>query len=130
MAKTDTGTASTESGLDGAVIERVAEWTGIGEQELCDALVILHADLIGRHSAFEREFDYVTVDGTRAYRVSDEVCDELLSEFGFEDAVAAGVELAHTEQAKLLFAKSVRGDDNFDDDECGIVIGIDTAEQF
>ncbi|GCF14764.1 hypothetical protein Harman_26990 [Haloarcula mannanilytica] len=130
MAKADTGTASTESGLDTAVIERAAERAGIDEKSLCDALVILHADLIGRHSKFEREFDYVTVDGTRAYRISDEVCDDLLSEFGFDDDIAAGVRLAHTEQAKLLFAKSVRGDDNFDADECGIVIGIDTAEQF
>jgi hypothetical protein len=130
MAKADTGTASTESGLDTAVIERAAERADIDEKELCDALVVLHADLIGRHSQFERAFDYVTVDGTRAYRVSDEVCDDLLSEFGFQDDITAGVGLAHTEQAKLLFAKSVRGDDNFDADECGIVIGIDTAEQF
>lgn len=130
MAKADTDTASTESGLDTAVIERAAERAGIDEKSLCDALVILHADLIGRHSQFEGEGDYVTVDGTRAYRVSDEVCDDLLSEFGFEDDIAAGVRVTHTEQAKLLFAKSVHGDDNFDADECGIVIGIDTAEQF
>ncbi|MDS0223322.1 hypothetical protein NDI54_18425 [Haloarcula sp. S1AR25-5A] len=130
MAKADTGTASTESGLDTAVIERAAGWAEVNNKALCDALVVLHADLIGRHSQFERAFDYVTVNGTRAYRVSDAVCDDLLAEFGFEDDIAAGVRLAHTEQAKLLFAKSVRGDDNFDADECGIVIGIDTAEQF
>ncbi|GGK76742.1 hypothetical protein [Haloarcula sebkhae] len=130
MAKADTGTASTESGLDAAVIERAAERADVDEGDLCDALVILHADLIGRHGQFEREFDYVTVDGTRAYRISDEVCDGLLSEFGFKEGITAGVRLAHTEQAKLLFAKSIRGDDNFDADECGIVIGIDTAEQF
>ncbi|MFB6223434.1 MAG: hypothetical protein ABEH86_07155 [Haloarcula sp.] len=130
MAKADTSTASTESGLDTAVIERAAERAAVDEQDLCDALIILHAELIGRHGEFEREFDYVTVDGTRAYRVDDSVFDSLLSEFGFEEAVRDAIRLAHTEQAKLLFAKSVRGDDNFDTDECGIVIGIDTAEQF
>jgi hypothetical protein len=130
MAGADFGTASTESGLDAAVIERAAARAGVDERDLCDALVVLHADLIGRHGQFERACDYVTVDGTRAYRVSDGACDDLLSEFGFEGDVAAGVRLAHTEQAKLLFAESVRGDDNFDADECGVVIGIDTAEQF
>lgn len=130
MAKADTGTASMESGLDAAVIERAAGRADVGEQELCNALVILHAELIGRHGQYERRFDYVTVDGTRAYRVPDDVCDDLLEEFGFADTVEDALRLAHTEQAKLLFAKSVRGDDNFDPDECGIVIGIDTAEQF
>jgi len=130
MANADTGTAATESGLDSPVIERAAERAGVDERALCDALVVLHADLIGRHGRFERAFDYVTVDGTRAYRVADEAWDDLLEEFEFEDAVADAAMLAHTEQAKLLFAKSVRGDDNFDADESGVVIGIDTAEQF
>ncbi|WP_423998935.1 hypothetical protein ACOZ4I_09660 [Haloarcula salina] len=130
MANADTGTAATESGLDSAVIERASEWAGVDESDLCDALVVLHADLIGRHGRFERTYDYVTVDGTRAYRVADEAWEELLGEFEFEGAVADAARLAHTEQAKLLFASSVRGDDNFDADESGIVIGIDTAEQF
>jgi len=130
MAKADSGTASTESGIDVGVIERTVDRTGVEEAALCDALVILHAELIGRHSEFERDRDYVTVDGIRAYRVPETVCDEVLGEFDFTEAVAAALKHAHTEQAKLLFAKSVRGDDNFDVDECGIVIGIDTAEQF
>ncbi|MBV0902010.1 hypothetical protein [Haloarcula salina] len=129
MADADTGTAATESGLDSAVIERAAERAGVDERDLCDALVVLHADLIGRHGRFERTVDYVTVDGTRAYRVADDTWDELLGEFEFESAVADAARHAHTEQAKLLFAASVRGDDNFDD-ESGVVIGIDTAEQF
>jgi len=130
MSSPDTGIASTESGLDVAVIERVAERAGVDKKELCDALVVLHAELIGRHSQFERDDEYVTVEGTRAYRVPDEECDDLLAVFDFEDDVAAAVRLAHTEQAKLMFAQDVAGDDNFDSDECGIVVGIDTAEQF
>jgi hypothetical protein len=130
MSSPDTGAASTESGLDVAVIERAAERAGIEKQALCDALVVLHAELIGRHSQFERDDEYVTVEGTRAYRVPDAECDDLLSEFDFEDDTETAVRLAHTEQAKLMFATDVAGDDNFDSDECGIVVGIDTAEQF
>jgi len=130
MAKADSDTASTESGIDVDVIDRTVERTGVEEAALCDALVILHADFIGRHSEFERDRDYVTVDGTRAYRVPDSVCEELLDDFEFSEAVVAALKHAHSEQAKLLFATAVQGDDNFDADECGIVVGIDTAEQF
>jgi len=130
MATTDSGTAAAESGIDQATVERAAEEMGVPEGDLCDALVVLHADLIGRHAAYERAHDYVTVDGTRAYRVPDSVFEELLDEFAFDGDERAAVEYAHTEMAKLLFATSVRGDDNFGAEELGIVIGIDTAEQF
>ena len=56
--------------------------------------------------------------------------DEYLAEFDFQDHLKAAVRDAHTEQARLMFAKSVTGDDNFDPDEAGIIVGIDTAEQF
>lgn len=90
MAKADSGTASTESGIEVGVIERTVERTGVDETALCDALVIVHAELIGRHSQFERDRDYVTVDGTRAYCLPESVCDELLEDFEFADDVGRG----------------------------------------
>ncbi|MBX0298324.1 hypothetical protein EGH23_26050, partial [Halomicroarcula sp. F27] len=69
MLEGDSATAADESGLDGATIERVAEMADVEHQTLATALVILHAELIGRHSNLEHSTDYVTVDGTRAYRV-------------------------------------------------------------
>jgi hypothetical protein len=117
-------------GLDSAVIERTAEKADLDVSELVSALDILHAELIGRHSNLERDRPYVTVDGVRAYRVDAAVWDEFLDEFDLSDGLEAAVRYAHTEQAKLLFAKSVKGDDKLGRDEEGVVIGIDTAEQF
>lgn len=119
-----------EVAIDTAVTERAAERAGIDESELEGTLVVLHAELIGRHAEYERDYDYVTVDGTRAYRVEDSIWEELLDEFEFEETVGAAARFAHTEQARLMFASSVSGDDHFAEDESGIVIGIDTAEQF
>ncbi|WP_276272402.1 hypothetical protein [Haloarcula litorea] len=130
MATTDSNAAASEASIDRAIIERAADAADVEVGRLCDALVVLHADLIGRHAQFERDCDYVTVDGTRAYRVPDDEFDALLDGFGFDEAERLGAQYAHTEQAKLLFAQSVRGDDNFGRDELGVVIGIDTAEQF
>jgi hypothetical protein len=117
-------------GLDGAVIERAAAKAELDPGRLVDALEVLHAELIGRHSNLERTTEYVTVDGVRAYCVEASVWDEFLAEFDFSDVIASAVRYAHTEQAKLLFATSIRGDDHFGPGEEGVVIGIDTAEQF
>jgi hypothetical protein len=121
---------ATEVSIDDAVVERAADRAGVEEDALPDALVVLHAELIGRHAQYERAYDYVTVDGMRAYRVDDIVWGELFGEFSFPEDVGRAAEAAHTEQARPLFAGSVRGDDNFGADEAGIVIGVDTAEQF
>ena len=117
-------------GLDGAVIERVAEKADMDAATLVGALDVLHAELIGRHSNLEREREYVTVDGVRAYHVPESVWDDFLAEFDFEEPTASAVRYVHTEQAKLLFAKDVSGGDDFGSGEEGVVIGIDTAEQF
>lgn len=119
-----------EAPIDDAVIDRTADRTGVDPETIADALVILNADLIGRHSGFEREGDYATVDDTRAYRVPETTWNDLVSEFDFEDEVAGAIALAHTEQAQLTFADAVSVDDRFGDDEYGVVVGIDTAEQF
>lgn len=128
MATAERGAA--ESGIDAAIIERAAEKMEIPTTDLADALVVLHAELIGRHAQYERSTEHVTVDGTRAYQVTGEEWDELLSGYDFAADVESAVMLAHTLMAELLFAKSVKGDDAFGPEEAGIVIGIDTAEQY
>ncbi len=130
MSPSDAESTPDKFGLDGAVIERTAEKAEMDASRLFGTLEILHAELIGRHSNLEREREYVTVDGVRAYRVDEAVWDEFLAEFDIDDTEAAAVRYAHTEQAKLLFAKSVSGSDTFGAGEEGVVIGIDTAEQF
>jgi hypothetical protein len=130
MLDPDDGPAATEASIDDAVVERAAERADVETDALLDALVVLHAELIGRHGQYERAYDYVTVDGTRAYRVDDIVWGELLGEFSLPEDVGQATRAAHTEQARLLFASSVGADDNFGADEAGVVIGVDTAEQF
>ena len=130
MSPGGTKPMSDKFGLDGAVIERTAGKAEMDAERLLGTLEILHAELIGRHSNLEREREYVTVDGIRAYRVDETVWDEFLAEFDVDDTEAAAVRYAHTEQAKLLFAKSVSGSDSFRATEEGVVVGIDTAEQF
>ena len=119
-----------ETSIDEAVVDRAADRTGVDADEVTDALVVLHASLIGRHSEFEREGHYVTVDGTRAYRVPKAVWNDLLGEFDFEDDVGDAVEFAHTEQTRLMFADAVDADARFEEDDRGIVVGVDTAEEF
>ncbi|MFU8867800.1 hypothetical protein [Natronococcus sp.] len=122
------GTGEADIGAD--VLERTTDRFDADAGALEDALVVVHSELIGRHAEFEREYDYATVDGTRAYRVPERVWDDLFDEFEFDDAVADAVEFAHTEQARLMFADAVDVDERFEDDDRGVVVGIDTAEEF
>lgn len=119
-----------ETSIDEAVVDRAADRSGVDADEITDALVVLHASLIGRHSEFEREYDYATVDGTRAYRVPESVWDDLREAFDAGDEVADAVEFAHTEQARLAFADAVDADEHFGEGDRGIVVGVDTAEEF
>jgi hypothetical protein len=125
--------ATVETGdvpITGAVVERVARGVDPTPSAIVDALLVLDAELLGRHAAFERTADYVTVDGTRAYRVDRDEWAAVLDEFDFDPSMAAAVRLVHTEQARLLFTTAVGADDRFGPDEAGVVVGIDTAEQF
>lgn len=119
-----------EAPIDDAVLDQTAAQSEVDAERIVDALVILHAELVGRHAEFERDDDYVTVDNTRAYRVPHPVWDDLIDAFEFEAAVAAAVEFAHTEQARRLFADADGVEERFGDDDRGVVIGIDTAEVF
>jgi len=125
-ATVDTG----EAPVTGTVVERVAEGVDPDPSAIVDALLALNAELLGRHGELERTADYVTVDGTRAYRIGREDWADLIADFDFEESTAAAVRLAHTEQSRLLFTTSVGADDRFAPDEVGVVVGIDTAEQF
>lgn len=119
-----------ETSIDEAVVDRAADRSGVDADEVTDALVVLHASLIGRHAEFEREYDYATVEGARAYRVHEAVWDDLREEFDVEGDVADAVEFAHTEQARLTFADAVDADRRFEHDDRGVVVGVDTAEEF
>lgn len=122
--------ATGESEIDDAVLERAAEGFDVDAGRLADALVVLHAALIGRHSEFERGHDYTTVDDRRAYRVPESTWEDLLAEFEFDADVTDAVEFAHTEQARLAFEDAVGVDERFDDGERGVVVAVDTAEEF
>lgn len=120
-----------EAPIDEAVRDRVADETGsVDDEKLTTALVELNAVLIGEHSRLERAGDYVTADGVRAYRVPDDEWESIVEEFDFEDDVETAVRRTHTEQARLMFASVADAHEGFADDECGVVIGIDTAEEF
>lgn len=127
----DTTVETGEAPIGGAVVERMAESAAVEASALVDSLLALNAELLGRHSSFERTAaDYVTVDGKRAYRIDEAAWDDLLDYFDFDPGTAAALRETHTEAARLLFAAAVGADDGFAPDEAGVVIGVDTAEQF
>ena len=113
-------------------VERAAAEQGVDPDLLADALIEVNAVLIGRHGELERSADRVTVDEVRAYRVPVERWEDLFDEEGFEfdDDLESAVEAAHTEHARLLFADAVDADERFEAGEVGVVVGVDTAEEF
>lgn len=121
-----------ESPIDASVATRVAEETALDEDELRTALVELNAALIGYHSELERRGDYQTVDGVRAYRVSRDEWQNLLAEFDFEfdEETESALLRAHTKQALAVFASSADARERFEGDDVGVVVGVDTAEEF
>ncbi|MFB6196424.1 MAG: hypothetical protein ABEI80_09645 [Haloplanus sp.] len=126
----DTEVDTGEAPIDGVVVARVAERADLDPSSVASALVAVNSELLGRHAEFERTAEYVTVDGTRAYRIDYDRWDDVTADFGFDEEMAVAVRSAHTEQARLLFASAVGADDGFGPDEAGVVIGVDTAEQF
>ncbi|MDS0297939.1 hypothetical protein NDI76_04220 [Halogeometricum sp. S1BR25-6] len=126
----DSPSETREAPIDDAVVHRAADETGVDPDELADALVEFNAALLGQHSKFEREGDHVTVDDVRAYRVPRAAWDDVVADFSFDDDVEEAVHRAHAEQARLAFASTADADEGFANDEAGVVIGVDTAEQF
>lgn len=121
-----------EAPIDDGIVERTAEAQGVGADDLADALVEVNAALIGRHGELERSADRVTVDGVRAYRVDAERWTDLLDEagFDFDERLTAAIQEAHTEQTRLLFADAADADERFGTATAGVVVGVDTAEEF
>jgi hypothetical protein len=90
-------------------------------------LVVLNASLLGSHSAYEREYEYVTADGVRGYVVDGTAWEQLREEHDLESRLAAAAQRAHTAQTEQLLAAA--DDDRATEDiDAGIVVGIDTAE--
>lgn len=131
MSQSDLSIAASETSIDAAVIERVADRTAtLTREELADALVVVHAELIGRHAEYERRGEYVTDDAVRAYRVHESEWDELADAMDLDEDEAVAVRAAHTEQARLTFSAVIDARDDFATDEAGVVVGVDTAEEF
>ncbi len=116
-----------EAPIDNAVIVRTAESTGATEDDLSDALAVLNAELLGRHSEFEAESEYVTVDGRRAYAVGDADWQQVTAGHDLSVTLERAVRDAHTEQARLLFEEAAESVSV--ESDAGIVVGVDTAEQ-
>lgn len=128
MSDDESMDAIPEAPIDERIVEEVAADADVAAEELANALVVLDSELRGYHSTFE-ERKYTTVDGRRAYIVSPADWEQFATdvEFGDDDVLDA-VEAAHTRQATLLFDAAVESA-RFNEDQLGVVIGIDTAEQ-
>ena len=114
--------------IEPTIVEKAAEATDLSTEAIADALEVIDADLIGRHSRFEAS-PYVTTGDRRAYAVDPDEWTDLLSSHGLEPALADAVREAHHRQAEALFVAS-EGDASTLDRSAGIVVGMDTAERF
>lgn len=110
------------------IVSRTAEESDLEHKELADALELLDAELQGRHSEFET-YSYVAVEDRRAYAIDTDVWGELLDPHDFRQTLESAVQQAHERQAEALFVAS-EGDSGSLEDSSGVVVGIDTAEQF
>jgi ABC-type thiamine transport system substrate-binding protein len=125
-AATDGGTdEAAETPIETDVIESVAADENVPQEDLVDALVVLNAALLGEHSRYEDEYDYVSVEGVRGYVVDTDVWERLRDEHDFEGQLAVAVQRAHAEQTEQLLAAADEPRANID---AGVVIGVDTAE--
>ncbi|EMA52738.1 hypothetical protein [Halococcus salifodinae] len=125
---TDGGTdEAAETPIEADVVDDVAEAENVPREGLVGALVVLNASLLGSHSTYEREYEYVTVDGVRGYVVDAGAWETLREEHDLDSRLATAAQHAHTEQTERLLAAA--DDDRATDDiDAGIVVGIDTAE--
>ncbi|MFC7006781.1 hypothetical protein [Halalkalicoccus salilacus] len=110
------------------IVSRTADDVDVEREELADALELLDADLRGRHSEFE-EGGYVTLEERRAYAIDPDEWESLFEPYDLEKSLEEAARRAHERQAEALFVAS-EGDAGAMADVSGVVIGIDTAEQF
>ncbi|WP_224447609.1 hypothetical protein [Haloprofundus salilacus] len=114
--------------FDSAVVDRVAGAEGVETSDLTDALAVLDAELLGKHSEFESEYDYVTADGRRAYLVDEAAWESFADSFDFENDLRSAARHAHDEQARLLYDSLVESAELVEN-AVGVVVGVDTAEE-
>jgi hypothetical protein len=127
MASDDLPEDTGDLPIPDSVLSSTADRTEVSIGELVDTLLILDADLRGRHAAYEANYAYVTVSGTRAYLTDSEAWEELVSEFDLDDELESAARRAHTEGATLLVDRSVENP-QVTEETVGIVVGVDTAE--
>jgi hypothetical protein len=127
MASNDLPEDAGDLPIPDSALSSAADRTDAPIEEPIDTLLILDADLRGRHSAYEANYAYVTVSGTRAYLADEEAWEELLTDFDLDTDLEAAARRAHTEGAELLADRSVENP-QFAEGTVGIVIGVDTAE--
>lgn len=114
--------------IEKSIVSRTAENSGIDEEELADALEVVAGGLKGHHSRLEH-YPYVSGEERRAYAADPDEWEELLDPHGFDDELADAVRAAHDRQAEALFVAN-EADSAELEDASGVVIGVDTAEQF
>jgi hypothetical protein len=127
MASDDLPEDAGDLPIPDSVLSGTADRTDVSIETLVDTLVVLDADLRGRHSAYEANYEYVTVDGTRAYLADSEAWEAVVSEFDLDGDLESAARRAHTEGATLLVDRSVENP-QVTEDIVGIVVGVDTAE--
>lgn len=116
-----------ETPIDAATVAQVADETGVSRERVADGLVVLNASLLGEHSTYEREREYATVEGVRAYVVDRAAWERLREEHGFDPGVADALRRAHTRYAEGLLERAA-GDVAVGEGGAAVVVGIDTAE--
>ena len=126
---TDGGNEAAETPIETDVVDEVAGDESVPREGLVDVLVVLNASLLGSHATYEREYEYVTVDGVRGYVVDTAAWETLCDEHDLDPQLAAAAQRAHTVQTERLLAAADGDTDRATEAiDAGIVIGIDTAE--
>lgn len=115
-----------DAAIGRSVVEAVAGDHDVPVDDLETALVVLDADLKGRHSTYEREYDYATVEGVRVYAVDPAAWDELRGDLDLAAEVGRAAEAAHTRQAADLVDRG--GADLDFESASGVVAVVETAE--
>lgn len=114
--------------IETSIVSRTADDFDVDEEELADALEVLAGGLKGHHSRLE-QYPYVSGEERRAYAAAPDEWEELFESHEFDDELADAVRAAHDHQAEALFVAN-EGDSAELEDASGVVIGVDTAEQF
>ena len=114
--------------IETGIVSRTADDLDVDREELADALEVLAGGLKGHHSRLE-QYPYVSGEERRAYAADPDEWEELFEPHGFDGELADAVQAVHDRQAEALFVAN-EGDSAELEGASGVVIGVDTAEQF